>query len=282
MLTVLEVIKRSAEFLAGKGIESPRLQAELLAGHALGLKRMQLYIQFERPLKDAELAVIRDYVRRRGQREPTQYITGEAEFFGLKLKVDRRVLIPRPETELLVDSAIKLVAGAPARALDLGTGSGAIALALSTAWPSTLVTAVDESPAALELARENSAAAGLEERVEFLQSDWFGGLPAGMRFGLIVGNPPYLTEEEVAQTASEVREHEPVGALRSENEGRADLDVILAAAPNFLAEGGLLALETGIGQHERLLEAATAAGFARSESRKDLTGRDRFIFAWNG
>jgi len=280
MLTVLEVIKKSAEFLAGKGIESPRLQAELLAGHALGLKRMQLYLQFERPLKDSELAVIREYVRRRGLKEPTQYITGEAEFLGIKLKVDRRALIPRPETELLVETAIKLLSTPPGRALDLGTGGGAIALALAAAWPSAVVTAVDESPAALELARENLAAAELEGRVEFLQSDWFSGLPEGSRFGLIVGNPPYLSEEEVAQAAPEVREHEPAGALRSDNEGRADLEVILAAAPKYLAEGGLLALETGIGQHDRLLAVAAAEGYTRVESRRDLTGRDRFIFAW--
>jgi release factor glutamine methyltransferase len=280
MLTVLDVIRKSSEFLAGKGVEAPRLQAELLAGHALGLKRMQLYLQFDRPLKEAELAAIRQFVRRRGQREPVQYITGETEFLGLKLKVDRRALIPRPETELLVETAIRLCPEAPEHALDLGTGSGAIALALAAAWPSTHVTACDDSPEALELARENAAAAGLAGRVVFLQSDWLAGVPAGMQFGLIVANPPYLSAEEVRQTAPEVREHEPMSALRSDAGGRADLEAILAEAPRHLAAGGLLALETGIGHHESLIRAASAAGFARAESRPDLSGRDRYLFAW--
>jgi release factor glutamine methyltransferase len=279
MLTVLEIIKRTADFLAGKGIESPRLQAELLVGHALGLKRMQLYLQFERAVSEPELKAIRELVRRRGRREPTQYILGEAEFLGLKLKVDRRALIPRPETEWLVESAIALCASAPARALDLGTGSGAIALALAAAWPSTRVTAVDASAEALELAGENAAATGLAERVLLLRSDWFAGLPPDARFELIVANPPYLSDQDVAETAPEVREHEPAAALRSGDDGRADLNAILETAPRFLAPGGLLALETGIGQHEELLRTA-AGGFARTESRRDLAGRDRFIFAW--
>jgi release factor glutamine methyltransferase len=280
MLTVLEVIKKTADFLAGKGIESPRLQAELLVGHALGLKRMQLYLQFERILTEPELKAIRELVRRRGRREPTQYILGEVEFLGLKLKVDRRALIPRPETELLVESTIGLCAAAPARVLDLGTGTGAIALALAAAWPSTQVTAVDASSEALALAGENAAATGLAERVLFLRSDWFAGLPADARFELIVANPPYLSEDDVAETAPEVREHEPASALRSGDGGRADLNAILETAPRFLAPGGLLALETGVGQHEELLRTAAGGGFVRSESRRDLTGRDRFIFAW--
>src|SRR5471032_555153 len=128
MLTVLEIVKKTTDFFAGKGIESARLNAELLVGHALGLTRMQLYLQFERPLGEAELEKIRPLVRRRGQREPLQYIVGQAEFHGVKLKVDRRALIPRPETELLVEMVCAACVTPPARALDLGTGSGAIAL----------------------------------------------------------------------------------------------------------------------------------------------------------
>src|SRR5438309_55337 len=124
MLTVLEVIKRTTEFFTGKGIDSPRLNAEMLIGHALGLKRMQLYLQFERPLGEPELALIRPLVRRRGLHEPVQYIIGETEFCGLRLKVDRRALIPRPETELLVEHAVAACATPPSTALDLGTGSG--------------------------------------------------------------------------------------------------------------------------------------------------------------
>ena len=280
MLTVLEIIKRTTEFFVGKGVESPRLNAELLIGHALARSRMQLYLEFERPLTEPELEKIRPLVRRRGQREPLQYIVGEVEFHGLKLKVDKRALIPRPETELLVANVVALCAvNPPARILDLGTGSGAIAIALATMLPTASVTAVDCSAEALSLARENEGAAGLGGRVIFLQSDWFSGVPAET-FELIVGNPPYLSAAETAETAPEVRGHEPAVALTAPGDGVDHLARIIADAPRFLAAGGVLALETGIAQHNRLRELVTAAGFIRSESRQDLTGRDRFFFAW--
>ncbi|HVS51248.1 MAG TPA: peptide chain release factor N(5)-glutamine methyltransferase [Opitutaceae bacterium] len=278
MLTVLEIIKRTTDFFAGKGIESPRLNAELLIGHALGLKRMQLYLQFERPLMEAELEKIRPLVRRRGQHEPVQYIVGETEFHGLRLKVDRRALIPRPETERLVELAITACTNPPARILDLGTGSGALALALALAFPEAAVLAVDVSEEALALARENATALGLAERVRFVRSNWFENLPADAKFDLIVGNPPYLSDAETAATAAEVREFEPRGALASSDDGLADLRRIIAAAPAFLADGGRIALETGPTQHVTLTAAAREAGFGRVDSRADLAGRDRFLF----
>ena len=280
MLTVLDVVKRTTEFFEQRGIESARLNAELLIGHALTLKRMQLYLQFERPLTEPELERIRPLVKRRGGREPLQYITGEAAFGDLLLKVDKRVLIPRPETEQLVELVLAQRATSPASVLDLGTGSGAIALALAKAWPETKVTAVDRSKEALELARENTATAGLTDRVHFAESDWFAGLSAGGRYEVIVANPPYLSDEEVAEAQPEVREHEPKGALSAGRDSAADLQKIIAEAPRWLAPGGLLALETGIGQHAQLLAAAKAAGFARTESRRDLAGRDRFVLAF--
>src|SRR3954469_18950528 len=151
MLTVLDVIKKTTDFFAGKGIAAPRLNAELLVGHALGLPRMQLYVQFERPLSEAELDRIRPLVRRRGQHEPVQYILGETEFHGLKLKVDRRALIPRPETEQLVERVGEALAAAtaPTAILDLGTGTGALALALAQKYPGAAVTAIDQSEDAL-------------------------------------------------------------------------------------------------------------------------------------
>jgi release factor glutamine methyltransferase len=273
MLTVLEIIKKTTDFFAGRGIESPRLQAELLIGHVLGLKRMQLYLQFERPLAEADLEKIRPLVRRRAQREPLQYVLGETEFHGLRLKVDRRALIPRPETELLVASVVAACATAPARALDLGTGSGAIALALAKEWPAATVTALDLSDDALALARENAASTGLADRVTFLKSNWFAALPADARFELIVANPPYLSAEETAATTPEVHAHEPHSALTSADAGCADLRAIIAGAPPFLADGGLLALETGIAQHVELTALARTVGFAKVESRPDLTGR---------
>lgn len=281
MLTVLEIIKKTTDFFAAKGVESPRLNAELLVGHALELKRMQLYLQFERPLTEPELEKIRPLVRRRGQREPVQYILGTTDFHGLHLKVDRRALIPRPETELLIELVTRELTAPPARILDLGTGSGAIALALARHYAASRVTAIDASPDALALATENAAATGLAERVSLLRSNWFEEVPADARFDLIAANPPYLSAGETAAATPEVRDFEPRAALTSAGaDGSADLRTIIATAPRFLAPGGLLALETGIAQHAALLPLARDAGFSRVESRPDLTGRDRFVLAF--
>jgi release factor glutamine methyltransferase len=280
MLTVLEIIKKTTDFFATRGIENPRLNAELLVGHGLGLARMQLYLQFERPLAEAELEKIRPLVRRRGQREPLQYIVGETEFAGLKLKTDRRALIPRPETELLVEwLTVPDERPAPRSVLDLGTGTGAIALALARHFPAAAVTAVDLSDEALALAAENAERTALTGRVRWLKSDWFSALP-NETFDLIVGNPPYLSTAETAAAEPEVRDHEPVSALTSGEDGMNALRTILADAPKHLAPAGLLALETGIAHHETLREIAARAGFSRTESRQDLTKRDRFFFAY--
>lgn len=280
MLSVLEIIKKTTDFFAARGVENPRLNAELIVGHGLGLKRMQLYVQFERLLAEAELERIRPMVRRRGQREPLQYIIGETEFFGLTLKTDRRALIPRPETELMVETLTTRVTPPPARILDLGTGTGAIALALAKTWPEAQVTATDVSDDALVLAAENEVKTGLSGRVAWLKSSWFEAVPAEARFDLIVSNPPYLTPDETAETAPEVRGHEPSGALTGNGpDGLGDLREIVKAAPAYLAENGWLALETGIGQHAALVELARQAGLSHVESRRDLTSRDRYLFA---
>jgi release factor glutamine methyltransferase len=284
VLTVLEIIKRTTEFLAGRGVSSPRLNAELLLGHVIGRRRMQLYLEFERPLTAAELDQLRPLVRRRGQQEPLQYILGETEFRGLRLKVDRRALIPRPETELLVELVHTWAGTQPPvlRALDLGTGSGAIAAALATLWPGAAVVAAERCPEALTLARENFAALGLEGRIQPVAATWFDGVPPGP-YDAIVSNPPYLTAAEVAAAAPEVRQHEPRAALEAPDEGLADLRAILTGAPGYLRPGGLLALETGCDHHADLSARLQAAGFQAVEARRDLTGRDRFILAvWPG
>ncbi|WP_438482495.1 peptide chain release factor N(5)-glutamine methyltransferase [Oleiharenicola lentus] len=280
MLTLLEIIKRTTEFFDKRGVESARLNAELLVGHALGLKRMQLYIQFERPLTEAELEKIRPLVKRRGSREPLQYILGETEFAGLKLKVDRRALIPRPETELLVELISQKLPAPPATILDLGTGSGAIALALAKQYPEAAVTAVDKSEDALALAKENAELAGFTARVNFLVSDWFSAVPASERFQLIVSNPPYLSDDETLATQPEVKDFEPHAALSAGKNSAADLEKIIREAKPRLSEGGLLACETGLAQHAQLKELAEASGYARIESLRDLTGRDRYLFAF--
>lgn len=279
VITLLEVLQKTTDFLGGKGVESARLNAELLVGHALGLKRMQLYLQFERVLEEAELEKIRPLVKRRSQREPLQYIVGETEWSGLKLKVDRRALIPRPETELLIELTVARVKTPPLRILDLGTGSGAIALALAKAYDTAAVTAVDASEDALALAAENAKALGLADRVNFLRSSWYEALQADEPYDLIVANPPYLTAEETAAAEPEVRAHEPITALAAAEAGLADLRVIIAGAPRHLNAGGLLALETGIDQHAELVRLLGEAGLSDVESKRDLTDRDRFVFA---
>jgi release factor glutamine methyltransferase len=292
MPTLLEIIQKTTDFIASKGVESARLNAEQLVGHALGLKRMQLYLQFERVLTEADLEKIRPLVKRRAQREPLQHILGTVEWGGLTLKCDRRALVPRPETEELFELVVKRRApgaapasdsnpnASPLRVLDLGTGSGALALALAKAWPEARVTAVDASDEALALARENADVLGLGERVTFLKSDWYSALPAGDTFHVIVSNPPYLTDSEVAAAEPEVRVHDPRSALVALDEGLADLRVILSGAAARLAEGGLLAMETGITHHAVLPGELTSAGFSRVESVQDLSKRDRFVLAW--
>ena len=282
MHTVLDILQKTTDFFSGKGVESARLNAELIVGHALGLKRMQLYLQFERLLTEPELERIRPLVRRRGQREPLAYVLGTAEFCGLTLKADRRALVPRPETERLVELLQERCVPPPTRVLDLGTGTGCIALALASAWPGAEVVAVDASEEALALARENGESTGLAARVRWLKSDWFSGLPVDARFDLIVSNPPYLTAEETAAAEPEVRTYEPASALTAAEAGMADLRKIIAGAPRFLAPGGWLAMETGIAQHAELLADLAKAGLRDGESVKDLAERDRFVFARAG
>ncbi len=280
VLTVLEVVTRSASFLEKKGIESARLNAELLIAGAVGLKRMELYVQFDRPLTEEELAVMRAYVARRGKREPLQYILGEAAFHDLTLKVDPRVLIPRPETELLVEKIVDSYSdnGLPLKILDLGTGSGAIALSLAFYFPQATIIAVDASEDALEVARENAVLNGLANRVDFRQSNWYEAIDKeSEHFDLIVSNPPYLTDDEMVSAEPEVREFEPESALVAPNKGLQDLETIIAGARGLLNPEGVLWLETGIDQRAALLEQCEQAGYASSEGLDDFSGRERFI-----
>ncbi|MGE9295959.1 MAG: peptide chain release factor N(5)-glutamine methyltransferase [Puniceicoccales bacterium] len=278
MQSVLEILRKTTAYFEQKSVPEAKLNAERLLAHVLKCTRLDLYLQFERPLTADQLDELRPLVSRRGKREPLQYILGDAEFFDLKLKCDARALIPRQETEELAELLVDYFKAAPATVLDLGTGTGALALALASAWKDAAVTAVDFSPDALALAKENAAANGLE-RVEFIESDWFTALEA-RTFELIVSNPPYLTEEEMTTAEPEVVRHEPTSALVSGTDGLDDLRKILAEARKHLQSGGLLALETGIAQHDTLAQLASEAGFAKSESKKDLSGRPRYFWAW--
>ncbi len=279
--TVLDVVRKSADFLGRKQVENPRLNAEWLIAHALGMGRMQLYMQFDRPLQEPELGKMREYVARRGKREPLQYIIGQTPFLNLTIKCDHRALIPRPETEQLVEQIIDLGPGIDeeVRILDLGTGSGAIALALAMHFPRSQVVAIDESIKAIDLAKENALHCGLQNRVEFVQSDWFEKLGEADSFDLIVANPPYLTKEELSDAESEVKDFEPVIALVADNAGLEDLLIIIEGAFKHLEEGGSLWLETGIEQHSALLDSCNRYGYSESEGINDWSGRPRFVRA---
>ena len=282
MNSLLELLKKSTDFLAKKGIENARLQSELIFAGTLHCRRLDLYLQFERPLTQEETDLLRERILRRAKHEPAQYILGDTDFRNLTLKCDPRALIPRPETEELVGFVLEKINrhnpnGAPARILDLGTGTGAIALSLATERPETQVVAVDKSADALALARENHAGIDPAPAVEFLQSNWFENVSGS--FDVIVSNPPYLTQSEWECAQPEVRDHEPISALVAENAGISDLEKILSDARKHLLPGGFIALETGIAQHEALAKIALSCGFSGTESLTDLSGRPRFFFA---
>ena len=281
METLLDTLRKAEAFLGRKGLDRPRLEAEHLFAGVLGLRRLDLYLQFERLLQASELERLRAATVRRGEREPLQHILGTAPFRDLILRSDRRALVPRPETEELVDHALaRFPADHAVRVLDLGTGSGAIALAIAQERPAWTVEALDASEDALALARENAAALGLGTRVAFAKSDWFSAVTDA--YDLIVSNPPYLTEAEVASAEPEVRLHDPMSALAAPEDGLADLRRILSEAPRFLRPGGWVVLETGVDQHAALAALTAAAGLAEGQGRADLSGRPRFWLARRG
>lgn len=272
VLTIAEVLRRSTAYLAERGSPTARLDAELLLGHALGLERLHLYTESERPLSPAELEVARTLLGRRGRREPLAYITGRRAFRRLALSVAPGVLVPRPETEVLVEWALE-AAPAGGSVLDWGTGSGAIALALADEGDGLRVTALDRSPEALEIARDNGRRLGLD--VEWLQSDGFAAL-GPRRFALIAANPPYLSQADLEAAPPELR-FEPAGALVAGPAGTEDIARIAAEAPAHLEPGGWLLVEVGEGQGAEAQRLLRGAGFAAVAARADLAGIVRVV-----
>jgi|TARA_B110000037_G_scaffold220312_1_gene287773 release factor glutamine methyltransferase len=274
--SLLEIIQRTAAYFEKAGLETPRLDAEWLIAGVIGCKRLELFLKFDRPMEDAILDKLRPLVRRRAQREPLQHILGTVDFAGLTLKADQRALIPRPETEDLIELIRDEARKPPERILDLGTGSGAIALALAALWPEASIIAVDRSAEALSLARENAELCSLNN-ITWREGSWFEGLDEPP-FDLIVSNPPYLTEAEWESAQPEVKEFDPKVALVAADAGLVDLREILAGAKACLCPGGLVALETGIAQHTALMTLAEESGFMGIESKADASGRDRYFF----
>ena len=277
MMSLLEVLKGASEFLGKQGVESPRLNAEHLLAHVMGLKRMDLYLQFDRPLGEKERGPLRDLVRQRGTGIPLQHLLGTVEFCGNSFKSDARALIPRPETELLVERA--LTYPAPASILDVATGSGVIALSLALGRPEASVTATDISPEALSLAKENAILLSID-RITFHEADLLPPPEAGT-FDLITANLPYIPAAEIAGLSREVR-HDPILALDGGPEG---LDLIVRLAPlalERLTSGGHLLLEIGIDQSEAVLACLAGHNYRDIKALPDYQGIPRFIEAVKG
>lgn len=287
-MTVLEVIQKSAEFLGKRGVETPRLQAELLLAHVLQLPRMKLYLNFERILTDSEVQTARELVKRRGQREPLQHIVGTTSFCGLEMSVNRHVLVPRPETELLAELSWEwLRARATAghqtpRALDFGTGSGCLAIALATKCPGARVVALDISPDALTVARQNAERSAVGDYIEFRLSDGFAALTEGERFDLIVGNPPYIPSGEIAELSPEVRDFDPSAALDGGPDGLDFYRLLAAQAGVFLEPDGNLMLEFGDGQAAEIKCIFEAQMWIVEAVRADYSQRQRNLIARPG
>ena len=277
METLLSILKKTTGYFEKFGIENPRLDAELLIAHVLHCKRMQLYLDFEKPMSEAVLDALRPLMKRRANREPLQYILGTESFMDFELKVDRRALIPRPETEELIEHITpreQQLQGA-IRILDLGTGTGAIAIALARAYSQATVIAADISSDTLDLARENIVALGLSDRIQLIQSDWYTNVKGS--FDLIVSNPPYLSEEELKTAAPEVSAHEPVGALVAGPKGMECIEVLIGQSPQYLKPGGAMYLETGAEQSNAIHGIVAALPALTCEILKDLSGKHRFV-----
>lgn len=278
METVLSILKKTEAFLEKKGIEKPRLDAERMLANILGCKRLELYLNFERLLGADILDQLRPWVLRRASREPLQYILGEVCFGDIVLKVSPAVLIPRPETEYICERIVEWarLQDRPLRILDLGTGSGAVALYMAKALPLADICGVDKSEEALEMAKKNACLNGLGSRVVWLNSDWLEAVEGV--WDIIISNPPYLTEEEWVSAQDEVRVYEPKSALVSPDEGLKDLQSIIINAKQYLHEEGLLVLEMGIDQATTLERLAKECGYTRVDILQDLTKRDRFMW----
>jgi release factor glutamine methyltransferase len=273
--TLGEVLSASAGYLEEKGSPTARLDAELLLAHALGITRVELYTHHDRPLTEDELAGIRESIRRRARREPVAYITGSKGFRTLELEVDDRVLVPRPETELLVERALALLAGVEGpHVLDVGTGSGAIALSVVTELPGAVVTATDVSDGALAVARANAERLGLD--VEFVESDLLGGV-AGRRFDAVLSNPPYITQADLATADPEVREFEPQLATVAGPDGREIYERLLGPARDHLEPDGVLVVECGEGQAPWIASELEGLGYRDVAVHRDLAGIERVV-----
>ncbi len=276
---MLDVLQSTTAYFKKRGIEDSRLNAEHLLAHVLRLTRMELYLEFERTLNETELTPLRELVRRRGEGEPLQHLLGTVEFCGESFLCDKRALVPRPETEQLVELVESRIEKREARIVDVGTGSGVIALSLAKKFPEAQIFAVDISADALGLARENAVRLNLNERVQFLRSDLLKNVEGF--FDLIVANLPYIAAQDRRTLSREVLS-DPEVALFSGARGDELVRELIEQAPARLRPGGLLALEIGLGQGEALLSALAEKKYRDIYSENDYSGVIRFLFARYG
>lgn len=278
--TVGRILDWTTQHLKKNGSETPRLDAELLLAHCRGCARIQLYVQFAEIVSDEQRSRMRDLVKRRAAHEPVAYLIGYREFYSLRFEVSRDTLIPRPETESLVLEVTKLLTERPAaRLLDIGTGSGCIAIAATKNLPRIQTTAVDLSPAALAVARRNAATHGVADRIEFLESDLFAAVPPEERFDVIATNPPYVADEEMDELPPDVRLHEPHSALKAGPKGMTVIARIIPAAIPFLAEDGWLLIELDPAQVTAATGLLKEQGYRNVRSIKDMSGDQRIVAA---
>jgi release factor glutamine methyltransferase len=279
--TIGRLLDWTAGFLKQKGSESPRLDAEVLLAHALGCRRIDLYTRYEEPAPEDGRQRFRELVRQRIEGCPVAYLVGRKEFFSLEFEVNRDVLIPRPDTECVVVECLRLAkALAEPKVLDIGTGSGAIAVAVARQHKGARVTAVDVSAPALAVAARNAAKHGLAERVRFLEGDLFGPVPAGERFDFILSNPPYIAREDMESLPVGVRHYEPHLALDGGPGGYAVFDRLVAEAPRFLEPGGYLIVEIGSPQEGPARERIGArSDYDLGKTVRDGSGHPRVLVA---
>lgn len=284
MPTLLEVLRLSTSFLAQRGSESARLDAELLTAHSLGLRRLDLYLQYDRPLREDELVPMRELLRRRAAGEPVAYLVGEREFYGRAFRVSPAVLIPRPDTETLVEAALQWARArdpdAPLRIADVCTGSGCIAVTMAAELPHAHVVACDISAEALDVARDNAQRRGVADRVECIAGPWTEPLHSHAPFDMLLSNPPYVSDAEVEELAVDVRNYEPRLALAAGDDGLAAYRALLSDIASLLAPAAYVALEVDprrAGDVDSLLQQALPGAHTRRI--QDLTTRDRVVEA---
>ncbi|HET9954897.1 MAG TPA: peptide chain release factor N(5)-glutamine methyltransferase [Polyangiaceae bacterium] len=279
--SIARVLRFATEDFEKRRFSSPRLDAELLLGHVLGVDRVRLILDATRPLTEPELQAYRELIKRRRRGEPVAYLRGQREFYGRVFRVDRRVLVPRPETELLVEVALTRTRARSlyGRALDLCTGSGCVATTFARERRTWRVTGADISEPALQVARDNALRLGAIHNLDFVQGDLFEGVPPKARFELVTANAPYIPHQDIAGLDSDVRDFEPKLALDGGADGLVIIRRIVAQASARLVPGGVLALEVGYDQAPRVSELLHAAGFDAVQIQKDYAGHQRIVSA---